>query len=467
MNNQVFGKVFLTIFLSGLLFFGVSNAGAAAVDKWLFPTQQFGDHTYIGTTDVSNMEVAGAMAQFSGTLENWRQSSELLVTYQDATANYPLDNAEILLEETTQQAQSGMQNSFLYNLQEKTTESFLNENFPRVEFSAVEVQKLTVKLEEALQADLEKTRVTISDDSLDVEHETVSKVIFPQISTNESMAAVVAAINGVQIAPGEKFSFLTLINELKPIGVSDSELTEIASAIYSVVLKTNFKIEERSIGNQIPEKIAVGEEATINRSLGIDLVFSNPNASSFTLNTAITGDSLTASLKGFPFVYDYAVSTSSKETVNPRLIKQYSAFVTSGKAVEEEGSEGVRVEIVRSILADGDELKVETISTDFYPPSNRVELYPLTAPPAEIVPETGLDGSSEEGQIPGDSTDGNSGADSESRKEQVAEDGKAETDSGKTDSSTDKETNSATPNSDKNSETDKPVYDKGGNLVNP
>ncbi|AQU79052.1 hypothetical protein AJGP001_07160 [Planococcus faecalis] len=467
MNNQVFGKTFLTIFLSGLLFFGVSNAGATVIDKWLFPKEQFGDDTYIGTTNVSNMEVAGAMAQFSGTLENWHQSSELLVRYQDATANYPLDDAEILLEETAQQAQSGMQNSFLYNLPEKTTERFLTENFPRVAFSEAEVQKINVKLEEALEAGLEKTTVTISDDSLDVEQETVSKVAFPQVSINENTVAVVAAINGMQIAPGEKISFLTFINELKPIGLSDSELTEIASAIYAVVLKTNFKIEERSIGNRIPEKIAIGEEATINRSLGIDLVFSNPNASSFTLNTAFTDDSLTVSLEGFPFVYDYTVSTSSKEAVNPRLIKQYSAFVTTGKAIEEEGSEGVRVEIVRSIMDNGDELKVEAISTDFYPPINRIELYPLTAPPAEVVPETGLDGSLEEEQVPGESADEKSEADSESGKEQAAENIKTEADSGKADSSTDKETNNSTPNSDKNSETDKPIYDKGGNLVNP
>ncbi len=471
MNNQVFGKIFLTILVAGLLFFGVANAGAAAVDKWLFPTTKFDEHTYIGGTEVSNMEIASAMMQLSGTTENWQQSSELLVTYQDATASYPLDNAEILLEETTEQAQSGVQNNFIYDLQDKATERFFAENFTGVEFSESEVQKLTMKLEQALQAGLEKTHVVISDDSLVVNRENVSETISSELSTSEEVVAIVEAINGLQISPGETFSFLEVIDEIKPIGVTDAQLTEIASTIYSVVLKTNFKIEKRTIGTQIPKNIAVGQEATINRALGIDLVFSNPNASSFILNTAISGSSLTASLYGFPFVYEYAVITGGNETVNPRLIKQYSAFVTSGKKVEEEGSKGIRVEVTRSIMDDEEELKVESISTDFYPPIDRVELYPLTAPPAEeSLKEL------EDGETPTDSTSGSNGVSAESGSEQKSEDGKQSTDSkndktetkeGEPNSSPDKETGNSTSSSDKGSGSGKPVYDKGGNLVNP
>lgn len=485
MNNQIFGATFAAILVSGLLFFGVANAGAAVVDKWLFPTEEFGNNTYIGTTNVSNMEVASAMAQFSETTETWRQSSELLVTYQDAMASYPLDDAEILLDETAQQAQSGVQNSFVYALQENTTKRFLNENFSGVEFSSAEVEKLTIKLEEALQSGLEQTHVIISDDSLTVDRETVSEVVFPRASFSEGASALVDAIDEVQIAPGERFSLLNFMNEGNFIGVTDNELTEIASAIYSAVLQTNFKIEERSIGTKVPNEVPVGQEAAINRTLGIDLVFSNPNASSFTLNTAFEGDSLTASFIGFPFVYEYVV-LKGEEAVKPRLVKQYSAFVASGSAVDEAGSEGVRVEMIRSVLSEGEELELETISTDFYPPTNRVEVHPLIAPPVEEVPVTDPDEvtegaeeeqTSENDEAATDSMSGNTEADPGTTEDQNSAGGSISADSpdgstnggsGAENNVTDQETDSSSaPNSNKDSGSEQPVYDKGGNLVNP
>ena len=471
MNNKVFGTTFAAIMGSALLFFGVANAGAAVVDKWIFPTEKFGDHTYIGTTNVSNMDVASAMAQFSGTAESFRASSELLVTYQDATAKYPLNNANILLEETAARAQTGVQNTFVFDLQEQTTKKFLVANFQAAEFSNIEAERITMKLEQALESGLAQTHVTISDDSLAVDRETVSEVVFPQGSTGEGAAAVISAIDEIQIAPGAKFSFLEFLGQLPPTGATDKELTKIASAIYAAVLETNFTVDERSIGTSIPKNIPAGQEAAINRSLGVDLVFTNPNASSFTLNTELTGDSLIASLSGFPFIYDYALQTSGKETVEPRLIKQYSAFVTAGKAVDEEGSEGMRIHVNRSVISDGNELELESISTDFYPPVNRVEIYPLETEPVSVESVPGTNGSetpdgeteeglTEGGQVPADSSGEGAG-------DQPAGDGSSTGNSENKQDPKGNEKNIENPGTDGDAKSSEPVYDKGGNLVNP
>ncbi|MDN7240348.1 VanW family protein [Planococcus sp. N028] len=386
MDNKIFARTFIVILTSALLFFGAANAGAFAVDKWVFPTETFGENTYIGTTDVSNMALADAKMLFTGQTEAWRSTAELHVTYQDATAKYPLDTAEILLDETVSQAQTGAQNQFVYHLPSETTSAFLVQQFPVAGFTERDISAIKAKLEQSLAAGQTKTNVTISDDTLQLEKQIVSEVSFPHKLSSAGIDEVLAALQDLEIPAGAQFSFLEFVSELNLNEVTDTELTEIASAIYTAVLKTNFSIEERSIGNAVPDLIPIGQEAAINRALGIDLVFTNPNASSFKLNVAIEGKSLAVSLSGYPLVYTYAIQTGSEEKVKPRLIKQFSAFVSYGKEVEEDGREGVRIEVLRSILADGKELEVEAISTDFYPPVHRVEVYPLTAPATATTP---------------------------------------------------------------------------------
>ncbi|WKA56245.1 VanW family protein [Planococcus shixiaomingii] len=386
MDNKLFGRTFIVILTSALLFFGAANAGALAVDKWVFPSQKFGENTYIGTTDVSGMALADAKMLFAGQTKAWRSTAELHVTYQDATAEYPLDTAEILLDETISQAQTGAQNPFVYHLPSETTSAFLAQQFPVAAFTEADIAAVKAKLEQSLAAGQTITNVMIGDDTLQLEKQIVSEVSFPHNLTNAGIDEVLTALQGLEIPAGAQFSFLEFISELNLNEVTDAELTEIASAIYTAVLKTNFSVEERSIGNAVPELIPVGQEAAINRTLGIDLVFTNPNASSFQLDVAIEGQSLAVSLSGYPLVYTYAIQTGSEEKVKPRLIKQFSAFVSYDKEVEEDGAEGVRIEVLRSILADGKELEVQAISTDFYPPVHRVEVYPLKAAASESAP---------------------------------------------------------------------------------
>lgn len=397
MNNKVFGMTFAAVLASALLFFGVANAGTMAVDTWIFPTEEFGDNTYIATTDVSNMEHEQAKQLFVGQVDSWRQTAELLVTYQDATASYPLNNAEILLDETVGQAQSGTQNNFVFQLSPETTATFLEQQFPTAGFTEVDIENITTKLETALAAGQTKTTVAISDDTLEVAKEVVSEAKITHSLKGGDAMAVVNALNGIDIAPGSPFSFLDFISGLELANVTDSELSQIASSIYAAVLQTNFSVDERSIGTVAPTAVPLGKEAAINRPLGIDFVFTNPNSNTFTLNLSMDGDMLTAMLTGYPFIYDYEIIANGEEKVEPRLIKQYSAFVTSGKAVEEEGRDGVRINVVRSTRSDGKELELDPVSTDFYPPVHRIEIYPLTktetAPAAgTAVPQPGQPG---------------------------------------------------------------------------
>lgn len=467
MNNKVLGTTFMAVGATAFLIFGGVNAGAMAIDTWLFPKEQFGDNTYIGTTNVSNMEVASAMSQFDGVADSWRETAELTVTYQDATAVYPLDDVEILLEQTAERAKSGMQNAFVFQLQDRVTERFLAEEFSLAELSKAETERINDELEQALQSGLEKTHVILGTDALAVNREIVSEASYPLESNSEGLMEMMASLNEVQIAPGAKFSFLDFISELDNVQVTDEELTGVASAIYSAVLQTNFSINERSIGTVLPEDDQAGYEAAINRNLSIDLVFTNPNASSFALETSASGNSVKATISGLPLVYNYNINTDDSETVNPRLIKQYSAFVARGTtSVEEPGSEGARIQVIRVIASETEELTVETVSKDFYPPVNRVEIHPLIGEPENESPtDTNNSGDSDNtGSAAGaanDSTEDDSLAGSTTDEGAMDSEG--------TDASEDKEKqgNSGSAEAGKNAETDEPIYDKAGNLVKP
>nr|WP_249222249.1 VanW family protein [Planococcus sp. MSAK28401] len=330
---------------------------------------------------------------FAGQSETWRSNAELLVTYQDVTETYPLENAEILLDETVRNAKTGTQNSFVFELPSSTTRSFLSEHFPVADFSEGDIDAINGKLETALQGGQIKTQVSISDDSLSIDREQLAAVAFPSTLLNEGSSVVIEALDGIQLAPESQFSFLEFVAGLPLNDVSDAQLTQIASAIYSTVLQTNFLIDERSIGSQVPDSIPLGQEASINRQLGIDLIFTNPNESSFTLNLSIESDSLNASIAGYPYQYSYTIGITEETNIEPRLIKQFSAFVSSGNQVESEGQAGKRLNVIRTIFDGGEVMEVETVSNDFYPPVHRVEVHALAQSEAETsVPVAGEPG---------------------------------------------------------------------------
>lgn len=472
MDNKQFGKVFGGVFGAALVVFGTANAGAYAVDEWVFPSAEYGDYTYIGTTDVSNMAVADAKTLFLSQASAVRESSELHVTYLDATAKYPLKDVEISLDETLERAQSGAQNDFVFDLSETTTRSFLKKQFTDVPFTEADIANIHQQLETALEGGQSVTRVDISSDSLEMSPQEVAQSSFSHDINSAGAEELIEVIDGTVIAPDEQFAFLPKLEELALLDATDAELTEIASAIYGAVLRTNFLVEQRSIGEQVPENVPAGEEAAINRSLGVDFAFSNPNASSFTLNVYLQNGELTASIHGQPFVHTYYISSAADKEVEPRLIKQYSAFVSSGKKMKEQGRDGKRIEVVRSVLEGDKEVRVEPVSSDFYPPVHRVEVYPLNVPEApatdangEPIPQPGDEGfidannngihdpaeqSAEDGMVVGNEEGANDGSGQ-------ASDGSTQDGSTNTDIENDETNSENDPSQD-----DEPVYDKAG-----
>lgn len=284
------------------------------------------------------------------------------------------------------------------------------------------------------------------------------------------------ALDGYEINPSTTFSLLKFI-ETADVGiVTEQDLTTVASILYASVLQTNFGVDERSIGPTVPASVPLGFEATINRELGVDFVFTNPNSTTFTINLSNVGTSLKASLTGLPLIYSYQTTVSNKEEFLPKTIKQFSSFVEQNSInIKTPGTNGVQVAVVKTISSGDDVLETINISKDFYPPVHKVEVHPLTVTaPAEGTgdgtgtPTDGTSGSTDgttgtpDGS--GTSTDGSAGQPSTDTGNGTSGSGDGSTGNGTSTGGSGSGTNSGNEN---NSDDKDPQYDKGGNIIPP
>ncbi|AQQ52888.1 VanW family protein [Planococcus lenghuensis] len=475
MNNKIVLQLFSVIAVSALAFFGLANAGAFAVDKLLFPEREFGSNTRIGSVDVSNVSEREAKIALTQQLAGWQSGTTLQVVYMDAVADYPMDAAELLLEESVATAETGERNKLDVSLSEEATAVFLSQNFPTVTFSAEDITNINSMLADALGSG--NRRVSISTDAADFIKGITAETIFPAMSPEAALVAQV--LDGIELAPGETFSLLESIEAGNLDSISDAALTEVASALYNLVLQTSFTVEQRSIGTKIPETVPLGFEAAIDQDLGIDFAFTNTTDSSFILNADQSAESLYVALTGYPFVYTYDVYAQAPEIVEPRTIKEYSALVTSGKQVKEEGEDGLRTTVNRLAIDNEDNvLETTVVSTDFYPPTHKVEVYPL-----EAAESTGTDGTASDGTTDGTSTDGTptDGTSSDGTTDGTTTDGTTTdgtsttgggtttdgtaTDKGGEDSETDSTDSDQGDSADDSTDSENESYDKGGNLI--
>jgi hypothetical protein len=179
----------------------------------------------------------------------------------------------------------------------------------------------------------------------------------------------------IKIDGKSQFSFLRFIKEEGLSNLSPRSLNRIATAIYGIILPTNFSINERHISGELPDYASPGFEAKINSKQDFDLLYTNPNEDSFYITFEKKNKSLSVSLKGAPFQEKYKISTSEKEYLKPVTIIQHSSQIKVNEMIlKEEGQKGFSLKVYREFYDDGGELlHKELISEDIYPPMNRIE----------------------------------------------------------------------------------------------
>lgn len=193
-----------------------------------------------------------------------------------------------------------------------------------------------------------------------------------QIPTNaKGVLALVNTLNDYIIAPNEPFSLLNVLGE-KVEEANNEGVNFVASLIYHTVLQTEFEILERHAQDKKMDYLQQGLDAAVNSVLNKDLQFINYATQPTKLKLMIENDSLKVELLAQNKEKEITVRVSKDKIVQPRIITRYSKDLAMGQEeIIQNGQEGVRVEVYRSIVENGIS-KEELVSRDYYAPINRI-----------------------------------------------------------------------------------------------
>lgn len=482
MNNKLFGTTFAALLGSSVLFFGFTQAGTYVINKVIFPTKEFGDQTYIGPYDVSNLLEQDAAVTIQTGVQSWYDDAQIKIKLQDAVVPFPLEAIQFNTDETLTSAQDGVKNELQFDVTDESVGTFLNQQFSPMIFNDEQISSVTESIRVQLASGRKDHTIDISSAlfASSAGQVMITNITFNSIESSVGIKNLMLALDGYVINPTTTFSLLEFIETVDVGTVTEQDLTTVASILYASILQTNFKVDERSIGPTVPTTVPIGFEASINRKLGVNFVFTNPNTTSFTVNMDGVGNDLNASLSGLPFVYSYETTINNREEFSPKTIKQFSSFIDQNTIrVKTEGDNGVQVVVIKNILSGENNIETIQVSKDFYPPVHKVEVHPLTVTATAEGTEdatdgtgTSTDGSTGTADGSGTSTDGSTGTIDGSG---TTTDGSTGTDTG--DGSTGSgdgtsgngtptgETGTGTENDYNSGDNKKPQYDKGGNLV--
>ncbi|WP_438311198.1 hypothetical protein [Sporosarcina sp. FA9] len=440
MNNKNVLKLFSIVLAATIVFYGTSTIGVFAMQNSA-SLKSFSGQTYVGPFDMTKLKGKSAKARLASNFEDLQSNFSGQLIYQDKVAELPVEIIEYDVDSTLEQMVHGDENPIYAKVSEDGLHTIIRQQFPLISFSDEDVTAIALSVEKELENGIMPARIYISDSlnenfsSTDVSS---SSIKVPEVSS--TVTKVMDSLNGTKIQSFSTFSLLDYIKTDNFGYISDDDLTVIASLLYTTILKTNFIVDERNIGERLHEDVAIGYEAAINQELSIDFIFTNPNKTTFTMQTNESNNVLTVSLLGMPFIYSYEVNASPITYYNPRKVIQFSAFVATGSIeVLEEGISGQEVNIIKTVYEGTNEIQSIAVSEDYYGPVHIIELHSLKKDEAtESDTDTGSSPNELEPGLGSEYTN-------------------------------DEQTNDATEIDKENSGTDENEdiqYDKGGNIIN-
>ncbi|WP_342442772.1 G5 domain-containing protein [Lysinibacillus sp. FSL K6-0075] len=215
-----------------------------------------------------------------------------------------------------------------------------------------------------------KVEAVINEDSMQTE-ERIAFQIAELPANSQGVAKIIPLLNDVNLVPNQSISLLSLLGEQAGV-VNDAGLDFVASMLYSVILQTDYEILERHSQEINPSYLQQGIEADINAALVKDLQFINRSEQLGKMKASMEGNQLKIEVFAAAKEKDITVRVSKDKIVKPRIIYRYSEDLKAGQErVEQEGKEGSRVEVYRSIVENG-ATEEQFISRDYYAPQNRI-----------------------------------------------------------------------------------------------
>lgn len=390
-RNQQSIKFFLVLTLCTAFIFSFSHFGAKAFGMLAQTSEGYLPGTFIASTTIEGKNENEALTMLNEKYSEWFKSAEMKLKYKEKNVLIDIQNFHFQIEESILNIKDGQQNHVIVTLGQVQIKEMVSLISTDLNETQIDIDKLTNQLVRVAST-LKPGEVLINLDDFLIAGQGKEVVILGEavIKTKDVPDFEVdnEGLSKINIPAQSTFSLLEYLEKLNLIHVSQSTLNIMASGIYKAVLQTNLSIIERHIGEELPNYAELGFESKIDNERKIDLVISNPNANSYTIELDWNSQGLYVSIIGESLLYDYKVNVRDEQYFTPKTIKQYSGDLSSGqKKVKLVGSDGSLIRVYREIYENDKLIDSVLISEDFYPPVPRIEIHAL--PTVVIQPENG------------------------------------------------------------------------------
>jgi hypothetical protein len=376
-NQQV--KLFLLLILCTTYIFAFSHLGSNALEAYSSTNDAFSEGTTIGPIDLSGKSKEEAIVYVTTQVNQWISNATIEFNYRDKTLPFETGNFIINIAESVESVKDGQTNPLLVQIDTEELQKTIVLLAPSITVTE-ELETDLLSLAQSLQV---TSTINIDNYLSAVANTEVLSTVKVEL---DSLEANLDNLTEIIIPAESAFSLSEFLTDSKRIDAPSEFLNLLSSGIYQLILQSNFTLQERHIGAELPDKIPLGYEAKIDTNLGWDFAFNNPNKEEFTIKISQQEGYLQLDLVGYPFVNSYQVELSNEQSFEPKIIKRYDPLLKPGETRETAtGENGLYVEVYRKILSEnGDWIGEELISKDFYAPQHRVEIVGLNSLVVEI-----------------------------------------------------------------------------------
>ncbi|SFB16333.1 MULTISPECIES: G5 domain-containing protein [unclassified Bacillus (in: firmicutes)] len=386
-------KLFLVLVLCTTYFLGFSRYGAKAFQSINGVSDVYPAGTVIGNISMEGKTAEEAKSELTNKYADWVKNATLSLQFKEKNVPMNVENFHFNIEESVNAVVAGKETPLMVTLEKGVVLETMSQISSDLDEKTMNVNRLLDELTSiASRMAIDEKIVSLSEFLLAKENksDTISEVVIQTKEAPEKIDEIAAKLYKVTIPSQATFSLLDYAKEQGLENAPSSTMSIIASGIYEAILPTNFSIIERNIGQELPAFADLGFEAKIDSSNHLDLGFSNPNTSDYMVELQWNGQELSVKLVGEALLYDYKIVTKNKADYEPKTIKQYSPHLATGqKKVKQKGEKGYMITVHREIYDNGQLLKTEPISEDFYAPVPQIEIHALPAVPVTPGTTTG------------------------------------------------------------------------------
>lgn len=302
MNNIIEKKTYQLIV--GILF--ILSVLFAVIIFNLLGIQNANNKTYVGTIAISNYEPNQYANIISSNVADWKDESDFYVSYQNYSLKLSLDYFDLDITKTIDMIQENQINSLYFNLTD-TNKNLLKADLETYFSSSIIAYLNLDDFTDDLMNDVEEMNVlkyyNLRDYFADDSNNTTLSTFTMDNITPSDVDAINNTVSTLIIDAESRFSIL---DSLSAFTLTNTQLSIIASGIQKITSNTNlfgFVFEQN---NEIPAWSTTGSNVRILIANDYDFSFYNDFEYSMTIEfTKTTDNSITFTLKGYPFMCTY------------------------------------------------------------------------------------------------------------------------------------------------------------------